>query len=1381
MTQYSGINIIFTLSLYYDCYHPIIESNTSLLMLRSLISAVILLSVSLCASARNYFFNHYDTSNGLSQNTVVDILQDHNGYLWFATKDGLNRFDGISFKVFRRNNSGLGNNFINCIHEDKDNHIWIGTEYGVYIYDSQTESISELSSEIKGSGSKLKEAIRCIDVDSNGLVHIATALRGLLRYDSKSDELVKVFPDLGERAVTFYKSIDGAEWLYVYGDDLYFSTGRGNKIAVFSDDSGNHTFTHTEVHAMQLVGHDIYVGTEKGLYCVNRDTHFTTKVSDGFFRTLCLSPDGSNIWAGSQDGIYVVSVSDKNTTHIRQPEFDEIFSLSDNAIYSLYTDVEGTIWIGSYFGGVNYCPAWQMNFEKFYPGHSHPFMGRRVREFCEDNNGSIWIGTEDRGLMRYHPSTDILEPYATHLHTANIHGMCLSGDELFVGAFDGGLERINTKTGSYHTYYSDGRAGSLNSNYVFSLHSSSDGTVWVGTTSGLMLYNSSTDRFENIDSIPHTFIYHITEDRDGLLWISTYSDGVFSYDHKSGKTVHYAYDADTPGTLADSKVIGIFCDSKNRVWVMTHDGGLSLLDRSKGTFSIQELDDSGQCNLVMRVVEDFHGNLWCSTNNGLICYDPDSGNKIIYTTANGLQTNHFNYQSGIIDHSGYMYFGTVNGFIRFRPDIYHQASYQPRIALTSLYIYNQLQSPLAEGSPLSTSIDNASELTLSHNQTSFSISARVLSYITSLNKSLRYKLEGYDDDWRHLDDERSVISYSNLPYGSYTLRIELDKQEKDWNVESRILKIYVNPPFYLSIYAKLLYWLLATGLILFFVRLTIRKNRKKIQRANEQLEHEKQKELYDSKISFFTNIAHEIRTPLTLIKSPLDNILRKGNIPDNIKEDLGVIDLNTGRLTTLVNQLLDFRKTESNGMMLNLQRVNISSSILTLIEVFKPAFKEKGLQLLCDIEENVQAVVDRDMLGKIIANTLSNALKYSQSHITMSLSHDGENFVITESNDGTIVPLDKREEIFEPFSRYTESDEYKGITGTGIGLALTRSLVSLHKGTICMDNDPSINRFIITIPLEQSKPVIDISAEEAIILEESHASENHLSDVVSNNDDTTGKDTTDDVNPTDNDNSSVQPVNHSSKKSHTLLFVEDNTQLLSFLNRHFTSSYRIFTASNGLEALDIISKETISLIISDVMMPEMDGLQLCQKVKENMEFSHIPVILLTAKTALQSRLEGLRYGADSYIDKPFSMPVLEQTILTLLENRQRMYESFTQRPYAIVTTLVGSDTENEFLTRLGEEIQSNMDDSEYDIDRLAAAMNMSRSSLNRKIKATLNMTPNDYIRMERLRKATELLKSGNYKINEVCYMVGFNTPSYFAKCYQKQYGVLPKDIVENKD
>lgn len=589
-----------------------------------------------------------------------------------------------------------------------------------------------------------------------------------------------------------------------------------------------------------------------------------------------------------------------------------------------------------------------------------------------------------------------------------------------------------------------------------------------------------------------------------------------------------------------------------------------------------------------------------------------------------------------------------------------------------------------------------------------------------------------------------MINYSNLPYGSYTLRIKGSNSDGKWNEAQRVLKIRILPPFYLSTWAYVVYVLLALCSLVAVIFYFRRRTQQKHQQTMEKFEREKERELYTAKIDFFTNVAHEIRTPLTLIKSPLENVLSSKSVSDEIRDDLEIMDLNTNRLLDLVNQLLDFRKTETQGFQLNFVECDVSDILQKTCKRFRLSARQKELEFVIDSPETVYASVDKEGLTKIISNLLSNAIKYSETYIRVRLYVEEDKLLFSVCNDGPVVPAKMREEIFKPFIQYKEG-VLSSVSGTGIGLALARLLAELHEGALYMEDSMECNCFLLSLPLKHVQTVT-IERKEPVMNEESSGE--------------------------------GEPETGRKQCRYTLLVVEDSLEMRLFVTKQLSSEYQVLTAVNGIEALKVLGEHTVNLVISDIMMPEMDGLELCEHLKSELDYSHIPIILLTAKTTLQAKIEGMRLGADVYIEKPFSVEYLRVCVSNLLSNREKLRVSFAHSPFVQANSMAMTKADETFLKTLKEVVVANMQNPEFCLDDMASLLNMSRSSLNRKIKGILDLTPNDYIRLERLKKAAQLLQEGECKINEVCYMTGFNTPSYFTKCFQKQFGVLPKDFIK---
>ncbi len=640
------------------------------------------------------------------------------------------------------------------------------------------------------------------------------------------------------------------------------------------------------------------------------------------------------------------------------------------------------------------------------------------------------------------------------------------------------------------------------------------------------------------------------------------------------------------------------------------------------------------------------------------------------------------------------------------------------------------------------------EINLKYNQNSFAFRFAALCYAAPEENYLSYTLKGFDKEW-YSTTKSSTASYTNLKPGDYTFCVKTANAKGEWSNDIKSIHIHIAPPFWKSPWAYLLYFILsAAGIGYIFYRFR-KQITDKQQRQLEILEAEKEKEIYHAKIDFFTNIAHEIRTPLTLIKGPLENILHKENIDRNtIRENLDVMERNTLRLLDLTNQLLDFRKTETKGFRLNFMDCNISQLIRDTYIRFNPAAQQNGLKFQTDLpEQDFNAPVDKEALTKILSNLFNNAVKYATSSIHVSLippcgMKEPGYFSIMVSNDGHPIPHDMQEKIFQPFVQIKQTSGGQRTAGTGIGLPLARSLAELHKGKLYLKDSEEIC-FCVELPVDQEK---------AIQLQ---------------------KDST--ISQTGN----MQTVIRQHSTNICILVVEDDPEMQNFICAQLETVYCVIRASNGKEALQVLSEKTISLIVSDVMMPEMDGFELCHTLKTDIEHSHIPIILLTAKVTMQSKIEGIELGADDYIEKPFSTEYLLARIANLLSNQDKLRHAFTSSPFVNAKTIALSKADENFLDKLIEVIQKNISEPDFNVDILAEKMNMSRSSLHRKIKGIAQITPNEFIQLERLKMAAQLIQSGEYRINEVCYIVGFNSSSYFAKCFQKQFGVLPKDFYKN--
>jgi signal transduction histidine kinase/DNA-binding response OmpR family regulator/streptogramin lyase len=986
-------------------------------------------------------------------------------------------------------------------------------------------------------------------------------------------------------------------------------------------------------------------------------------------------------------------------------------------------------------------------FELFYPvAEDNRMNGSRVREFCNAPGGKIWIGTEDNGLNLFDPvSNDFLPlpPALRSLYT-NIHALCADEDYLWVGTFSKGLNRFNLKTGELVTYMHSDAPNSISHNSTFAIHKDRRGTLWVGNLLGLNIYNYDRNDFTQIDELQGIYIRDIFEDTDGRIWIATFAKGLHRYDPDTGKWTVFLYDSSDSRNTMYNKLNSVFEDSRKRLWVTTEGGGFYLFDRETEEFTTFNSSKGLPNDVVYQIEEDDDANLWLSTNSGLVCYDPLSGIFRNYTVGNGLKTNQFNYKSSYKASDGTIYFGSIDGFVRFNPSAFRESELGISIVFTELFVKNERVSPGDEKSLLKESILYANELTMPYNKNSFRLEYATLNYSGLDVNRIVYKLEGFDNEWINIKDRQDIV-YSNLRPGKYRLIVKLDENGENRKAGNmKTLVIHIHPPFWLSGWAYLVYFVLLALSVLLLLRFLSMREQRIRQRKMSIFEQEKERELYRSKIDFFTNVAHEIRTPLSLIKAPLDHVIMTGQVSDNVKENLQIMSKNTDRLLNLTNQLLDFRKTESDAYSLNLNRQNASELIRETFLRFTPLAGQRNLTFELDLPgDDIFVLLDKEAFIKIISNLVNNAVKYCDSCVRVKayVSTGEENglFHLITENDGDKIPGEYRKEIFKPFV-HLDKERNRKTVGTGIGLALSKSLAELHKGNLILeDEEDEWIRFHLTLPVGEVGNTVSEAGGEAEKKEPEANTEN-------------------------------------TAEVYTILLVDDDVDLLRFEEKVLSSHYHIKTAENGVKALEILREENVNLIVSDIMMDEMDGLELTKRVKLDIEFSHIPVILLTAKVNVESKVQGFETGADAYIDKPFSLEVLMAQIANLLQSREKLREAFLKNPFIGANSIVRTKSDEEFIKKLYTIVHENLDNSEFIVEDIAGQFNMSRASFYRKIKGVLDLTPNEYIRVERLKKAAQLLKEKTYKVNEICYMVGFSSPSYFSRCFQLQFGVLPKDF-----
>ena len=1319
--------------------------------LRSVIYAI-LLCLFLPGMAQNYrykyYFRHISKPEGLSQTDVKAVVQDSRGFMWFGTRNHLNRYDGHTIRVFDcvDKQAGRRNNNVSSLYEDSKHRLWVGTDKGVFVFDPVTERFTFVSAKSSG-GVQMTDWVAAIDNDEDGNIWLVVPNQGVFRHDSSGKLSLYTFgtPGHADYGGPQCLCIDGQGrvWVGTNGNGVHRYEKNGDRFVRYLGDRQGGTLAGENIYTMCDYGDELVLGIHEGKL---RRLHKRNDVVDDFaapevhysiIRDVKCYND--RLWVGTQRGVYVIDEHQGTIEHI---EHDDMcgYSLSDNQIGRIYRDREGGIWIGTNQSGINYLPQKGMEFMRYVPlTKPQTISSKRVREMVEDGQGNIWIGTEDAGINIFDPRQGTFKVLgkkpAGPLTSEKTLALMSTSGQVWVGFFKDALDIVPTTSLTAHHYTMETLG--MNEASIYSMCEDSQGRVWLGNGWGVYVAEKGSMTFKRMDQFGYNYIFDLMEDSDHNIWVVTMGNGVYRYTPATGAVKHFMHQEGNDKTLSSNSVSNVTETSWGEIWFSTDRGGVCRFNKRDATFTTFSLEQGLPDDTGYKILEDRNGLLWFGTNNGLVSLDPSTGKSQVYTTSHGLPGNQFNYKSALSTRDGIFYFGSSEGLISFNPYQSNKNQYVPPVYITRFLINNTEMLPGEEGSPLSESILTIKKITLRHDQSSIAFEFAALSYVMPSANKYAYKMDGVDKDWVYTDDNHSV-SYANLSPGHYVFRVKGANSDGVWCEQEAVVKLVVLPPWWKTIWAYLAYLLLALGIVWWAFTRYQKRAQLKAAEAQRLFEAEKERELYQDKIDFFTSIAHEIRTPLTLINGPLEN-LEEMDIADlEIKRNIGTMRRNTSDLMNLINQLLDFRKMDSNKMEMHPVTVNLSSLLREWVNKFTqmPASVQRSIDLSTP-EQDVYVKADRNALIKVLNNLFSNAVKYSERTIIISIEADEKQVRVVFDNDGAIIPTEAREKIFDPF--YQLKKNANASSSSGIGLYLARSMAELMHGTLTYSDHEGLNRFVLQLPLQER---VDDSA----------------------------------VMPDDEEMYSDDDLVPETIQSAVILLVEDNEQMLQFVADKLRMFYAVETASNGKQALELLNEKNIDLVLSDIIMPEMDGLELCRNIKENIELSHIPVILLTAKNDLDSKVEGLKMGADAYIEKPFAFKYLVAQITSIFENRQRSMDAFMRKPFVPTQTLGMSKADEQLMDKIVRVIEENIDDTEFGVEMLAELVCMSRSSLHRKIKAISNTSPTDFIKMVRLKKASELIAEGSYRVVEVCYMVGINSPSYFIKLFQKQFGMTPKEF-----
>ncbi len=1292
-------------------------------------------------------------NTGLPSNAVRNIVQDKNGFIWFGTDNGLCRYDGYSVQTFYNPEMGF-DQYVSAL-ATCDEGMLVGAARGAYLFTFDKEQFLNIDKKIT-----LPVAQFSLDADKN--VWISTNGQGLFRYNFGSHEC-KNYPMKAFKGRVASTLVDTNNQVWALSNSLYGGLYRLNK--------SNDTFELFPLKdkTLRLDGMamaacqdgSILVGTwDRGLYRVDVDGTSELLLSQTLTNAVnhihtLYNDRGLYILIGSDDGMVEYDIQ-KKTWRMLSAVNDPSRSARERFVYSIASDREGGLWVGTFYGGVTYQPSNNFNnrFTAYRAGEKN-LTGNVVGRFCEDAAHRIWVATDDGGLNCYDPIKDVFVdfPGRSALSKLNVHGLYADEGSLWLGTYGNGIVKLNLATGAQQTYQLD---GSSSGSSCYCLYRDSKRRLWATSMDGVNMMDGKTGTFKRVKSFKSVTI-DIAEDGRGNLWFATQGNGLWCM--RADKTWKQYVSVDNDTTSFPSNQVNCLCRGPKGECFVATDRGVCVFQPKTDTFHRIEFNAPSQDVASVLFNQDV---MWLSTAKGIVKLVPGE-DAVVFNLCDGLTSDHFLPNAGLMASNGRIYFGTAFGLNSFDPYKININKVAPPVAITSIEIFNR---HVEVGSKkLPESLGHIDQVTLSHDDNMFNISFAALSYVSPEKNLYCYKMEGFDKDWVVTNDHR--ITYTNLPYGTYTFRVKAANNDGVWSQNEAQLKIEVRPPFWWSLPAKIFYLLLVCFFIYMYTQGRLKREKRRHQRELDQLEAKKEQEISDARLQFFTMIAHEIRTPVSLIIGPLENlkeqwkeVSRQLTEAEPMTQALEIIDRNAQRLLLLVNQLLDFNKVQQKGMQVHFHVQNISKMMHAVAERFEPTLRQKGAKLEVDYPaDDFTAMIDSEAITKVISNLMTNATKYTKDFVRLSChpADDGEHFVIQVEDNGMGVSSDEQVKIFGAF--YQAKDNKPG---TGIGLNIVKNLVDAHHGKVEVKSEVGKGAtFIVTLPIAQENAVVDKNDE--------------VVKVAIDDDDALVADEEE----KDEQTTSAQDAEARGEEQRpTMLIVDDDDDMRNFVQSHFSKHFTVLTAADGKQALRVLEKSNVSLIVSDWMMPEMDGPEFCRRVRQNPNVSHLPFVMLTAKTDNSSKAEGMNCGADIYIEKPFSMKYLEASVTHLIEMRRLLQRKFSHTPLEPIRDIAPTKIDNSFLEKMTKVIEENLANSELNVAFLAAQLGMSRSSLFNKIRGLADVTPNEMIQVIRLKKAARLLKEGGYRISEVSFMVGFSNPSYFSKCFQKQFGMKPAEFVE---
>ncbi|CAD0003714.1 hybrid sensor histidine kinase/response regulator transcription factor [Flavobacterium chungangense] len=1332
-------------------------------MKKFFINLILLVGFYALVSAQENPVKFLDISDGLSNNSVTTIFQDSDGYMWFGTYDGLNRYDGYNFKVFRNrinDKKSLPFNTIYNIEGDSKKNIWVGGSNGVCIYNKNTATFHPVRYKATNKKVKaLKDIIHQMRSVSDDLVLIASQSLGLISFENGSfiGKQIPLKIQGKKNSIDNYDAVaiqddkkNSYSWVYVRNIGICMYSYQSKSLQVVFPLS-------KEVKAMKPASDsNLWLGTDEGLFLFNTKSG---ALSENYFSNKCSVTDillnkKKEIWI-TTDGCGIYRIIGNRA--IWQNEVNGNQLAKSNSVWSLYEDKTGNKWFGSLRGGVSMLSNIPKYFKSIRYNAKDP-AENFILSFCEDEKNNIWVGTDGAGLKYWNRKNNTYVNYGNTLSSKFITGITRdNNNDIWISTWAGGVNRINKNNNSVTQFSCYNPYTKQIEKNIWFVYMDSKANIWASATNegSLYLFDRNKNSFVLFDRNINN-LQCLIETRDGKLWGANYST-LFCIE-KTPKKVKK--------TVIGNPIRCIHEDKDKNLWLGTQEGGLVMFDRKTNRIKRFTTDEGLPSNTVLRLLEDKEGNLWMSTYSGICRFDKKRKTFRNFSVNDGLQSNQFSFNAGIQLSTGEFLFGGINGFNIFFPEAIKGFNQKNNVLLTDFYVNNQ---PIEVSGVEVTTLDSdkMKEVSLDYDQTTLSVEFVALDYNNADKINYAYLLDGWDDQWNYVGQARKA-NYSRLPEGKYTFKVKTTNFEGGWNNEINLISIEVLPPWYRTWWAYSLYVLAVAGIL--FVYLDYQKNKEKLKYKVKiaELESKKEKEVAEKQSSMFTYISHEFRTPLSLIINPLKKAVQKESVQNGSSgSDLAIAHRNARRLLSLVDQLLLFRKAENDADSLRLSPINVNNLCNEVYQCFVNQAKEKNIKYNFDIPDHEIVIIgDYEKIEISLFNLMSNAFKYTSigGQIDLKLIETNDDVQLEIADNGDGIEKKDIEVIFEKFKQINSKVSIG--TGFGIGLYIVKYFTDKHKGTVSCSSEPGKgSTFKLTFlkgdsHFENAEITNDVQKRsqlfDELIIDDAEESNASVNTVVSESD--------------------LQKVMLTEKR--TVLIVDDNAEIRGYLIKLFSENHIVYSAENGEEGLKLTKKHMPDLVISDITMEEMDGLELCRKIKESNDLSHIPVILLTASKNPETHLQGINDGADDYITKPFDDEILVARVESLLRNRSNL------RTYFLNSITLKENTQKvpveyqEMLKKCIDIVEANIHKRDFTIRTFALEMGMSHRTLYTKIKIISGQTLNAFIRSLRIRRAAMLMLTEDINIAQASAEVGFEDPKYFRQQFVKLFGMTPSEYIK---